>query len=113
MTREIMFLASMLILGACSLSCSDRFENANEHILNTAQSVYELGSLGQSTAYKALLYRGQIESAYKSINDGSALCESNEEAAKNSFEKAEDILDAIDDDLSINKILELTEIEGK
>jgi hypothetical protein len=103
----------MLILGACSQSCSDRFENANEHILDTAQSVYKLRSLDKITDDKVFKYRGQIENAYEFTNNGSALCESNEDDAEASFEKAEDILDAIDDDFSINKISELTEIEGK
>jgi len=113
MARKIIILASVLLLGACSLSCSDRFENANNHILDTAQSVYELRSLGEVTAEVALQYQMQIENAYKATHDGSAQCESNEQAAKDSFKKAEAVLEVIDNQLNINKALQTSEIEGK
>ncbi len=113
MARKIWILVSLLMLGACSLSCSDRFENANQHILDTAQSVYESQSLGEVTTDKAFQYKTQIENAYKATYDGSILCESDEKAAENCFEEAEDILDAIDNVLIINEIVEVTETEGK
>ena len=113
MARKIIILASILLLGACSLSCSDRFENANNHILDTAQSVYELRSLGKVTAEGAFQYQMQIENAYKATHDGNAQCESDEAVAQESFEKAEDILEVIDSELSINETLEISEIEGK
>jgi|GEM_PF-2057847 len=113
MIKKIVLLASVVILGACSISCSDKFTNANEHILNTAQSVYELRLAGEVKADKALLYQSEIENAYKYTSDGSVLCDSNEDAAKDKFEDAEDILNAIDNQLSVNEMQQLVEIKGE
>ncbi len=113
MTRKILLLTSALILGACSISCSDRFTDTNGHLLDTAQSVYELRSLGKITADEALCYQDRVENAYRLTVDGSVFCDIDEDVAADKFEDAEDILDAVDDALNVNKIIEPIEEEGE
>ena len=99
MTRELLILTSVLLLGACSSSCSDKFEDLNAHLLESAQSVYSERSLGALSADKAFMYQEEIEEAYALFSDGSALCESNEERAEDKFESAEELLDGLDSTL--------------
>ncbi len=113
MIRKILLLVSLVMLGACSLSCSDRFGRANLHVLDTAQSVYKSYSLGNVTDSKLAEYKMQIENAYRSVGEGSELCESSEDSALESFQSAENILLAIDTELAMKKVAEQSEIKGK
>lgn len=101
MIRNIILLAAVFSLGACSMTCSGKFENANEHVLETAQYVYKARSDGEINADQAGIYQEEIESAYTLTEEGSVLCDSNAAAAAEKFEQSEDILDAIDDALDV------------
>ncbi len=113
MTRKIAAITSVFILGACSISCSDRFESANNHIIDTVQIVYELKGHEKINNDNALIYQNQIDNAFDYIKNGSALCESDENMAKASFDKAESLLNEIDNTLRASKPQALTEEEGK
>ena len=100
MNRKILlFLSAVVLLGACSASCGDRFVYVNDHVLDTAQSVYELRSSGNLSVDKAFGYQGEIEKAYILLGEGSDLCECDEEAAADKFDQAEAVLDSVDDSL--------------
>ena len=99
MIRNIFLLTVVLFLGACSMTCSGRFENANEHVLETALYVYEARSDGKISADQAVIYQEEIESAYTLTEAGSVLCDSDDAAAAEKFEESENILDTIDDAL--------------
>lgn len=96
MTRKILSLTAVLLLGACSSSCGDKFEDLNAHILRSAQSVYSERSLGELSADDAFAYQEQIEEAYTLLSDGSSLCESAEERANDKFDAAEGVLGGVD-----------------
>ena len=100
MSKKILYLAPVVVLlGACSASCSDRFAEANDHVLDTAQIVYESRMSGNITADAAYGYQDRLENAYGLIGEGSALCDSDEAAAEETFEEAEGLLDAVEDEI--------------
>ena len=112
MTRKYLIFSAALMLGACSISCSDRFTDTNEHLLDTAQIVYETYNNGKTNTEEAFGYQDLVENAYKLTVDGSVLCEIDEVAAVDKFEEANDILDAVEDALHA-PASEAIEIKGE
>ena len=99
MTKNLLVLGSVFLLGACAYTCSGQFEDANKHLLTTAESVYAARSSGSITTEESMSYQLRIEDAYTDVSEGSALCDTDEEAAAAKFDEAEDALDAIDNEL--------------
>lgn len=102
MIRKTAIIASIFILGACSLSCSDRFMDTNAQLIDTARIVYKHRSFGDITEEEAFRYQKEVEEAYAYTVDGSVLCDVDAQGAADKFEAAQDILDAIGDALGAN-----------
>lgn len=98
--KKLLLLASVAVLGGCSIyTCSGKFDATETHLQTTYDAVYAARSSGKITKEKAGEYTEKVYLAHEKNTVAGRACSSDEDAADDANEAAEEILDAIDDEL--------------